>query len=68
MRMGRTDTTEAVTIRKIDIVTRNIIHIRFCDFRLGVAIIALARRPTSCILGFSGDENTRTKTGTDKLN
>ena len=53
IRMGSTDTTEAVTIRKIEIVTRNIIHIRFCDFRFGVAIMALALLPTNCIDCFS---------------
>ena len=53
IRMGITDTTDAVTMRKIEMVTRNIIHIRFCDFLFGVAIIALALRPTNCIDGFS---------------
>ena len=51
--MGRTDTTEAVTMRKIDIVTLNIIHIRFWDLWLGVWIIALALRPMADTEGFS---------------
>ena len=53
MRIGITETTDAVTIRKIEIVTRSIIHIRFWDLRFGVAIMALALLPTNCIDGFS---------------
>ena len=60
IRIGITETTEAVTMRKIEIVTRNIIHMRFWDLRFGVAIIALALLPTNCIDGFSEMESVRT--------